>query len=124
MPHNQAVLLKRPSGVFQKGHFDRQKTMTFYVNLSSVTSDIRACLNITPTTSHVPQSQTQMITTASSPPAMYFNAANAYLSIDTDLRSFLSTCFQAAHFDSLLHTLRWADIKRLHDDKRIDWPAT
>ena len=96
--------------------------MTFYVNLSSVTADIKACLNIS--TSPTPQSQLQLTTMSSSPPAMYFHAANDYLSIDTDLRSFLNMCFQAAHFDTLLHSLRWADIVRLHDDKRIDWPAT
>ena len=85
LPHNQAVLLKRPSGFFQKGHFDRQKTMTFYVSLSSVTSYIRAYLNITPSASQTTQLQTQLITTSSSPPAMYFHTANDYLSIDNDL---------------------------------------
>src|ERR1043166_3845149 len=98
--------------------------MTFYVSLSSVTSDIRACLNITPSASQTTQLQTQLITTSSSPPAMYFHTANDYLSIDNDLRSFLSTCFQSAHFDSLLHTLRWADIICLYDNKHINWPAT
>ena len=122
LPHNRAVLLKRPSGFFQKGQFDRNRTMTFYVNLSSITADIKACLNLTPLS---PQTtQTQLITTSSSPPAVYFHAANDYLLAPNDLRSFISTCFQAAHFDTLLHTLRWADIIRLHELKCIDWTAT
>src|ERR1043165_3807683 len=94
LPHNQAVLLKKPTGFFQKGLFARQKTMTLYTNLSSVTADIKACLNITPSNSLSSQSQTRLITMSSSPPAMYFHAANDYLLMDNDLRSFLSTCFQ------------------------------